>query len=421
MWFFNLYYKVNLFDFFKKFAIKKDNIFTHNMENTKTKPVVLVEGFKGDCCGQGPGSYIGTAYNYVLTRMALAGKIDLICTDLGEPKNIRGLPPLKQTLAWIRDGKIRYFDKNNLDDYKRYENLKDIDFAFIVTWNRTHSEIAKGLLGKAKKIFVEKPLDVSLRSGYSLGEKQRDYPENMVFGFDHYLAKVYPLLLEIKKSPELIGEVREVTFHVLEPIGIPTHRIEALNEGMVYDILCHGIALAGGVLSANTSPNLKLLKDFKLNKAVGAKFADSPIRGDTFSEAEFEVSKSGKSIRVNTCGGKLVGWSIDWSLEVEGSKGRIFGEIDRSKYRVFDLNGKLVKEGRLLENCYQDFLESIITEGNNPLTAPGVFPFEVAQEILSIVDEVELNLKPTGDLPIYRPSSTLEEIREIIRKKLEAC
>ena len=68
------------------------------------------------------------------------------------------------------------------------------------------------------KIFIEKPfqdIDLKKAEGFKdeiLKEKKKD----AVFGFDHYLARSYPFLKNVKENISKIGGINKIEFRTLE-------------------------------------------------------------------------------------------------------------------------------------------------------------------------------------------------------------
>ena len=113
------------------------------------KKVVLV-GFKGDCAGR--------HYNKTLIKMALRGKIDLICVDFGIPKNILESPAMEEMKKLVKERVVQYIDLNNPRDIKKYRRLSKIDAAFIATPDVTHCLVARDFLKKNEEDFYRKTI-----------------------------------------------------------------------------------------------------------------------------------------------------------------------------------------------------------------------------------------------------------------------
>jgi len=371
---------------------------------------VVLSGFKGDAAGR--------HYNQILLEMAEKGKIELICTDFGQPKNVLDKPPVEEIERLIKSRKVRYLDLENPADYQEYKNLSDIDVVFIITPDITHCQVAKDFLGKAKRIFIEKPLDAILRNVKVL----EDFPnvKKVVFGYDHYLAKSYYFQVKTDQwlKKEIIGDLTEIEFRLLEPDVIPPHRIKALDRGMIYDFFPHGLAVVAAIPSPFAYPDTGILKRIKLNRVLVAKYRRCKITGTSFVKIDFEIPYKRKSIFCQAIIGKGVGKEFEKSLRIGGSKGEIFVDIQNYHYSIFDEKQKKIKEDTLLYNYEKAFLSAALDFEKSVSQIPGALPFEAAKEILYILDEARWRSEPRGRPPIYKVGTPAAEIIELIKKNL---
>lgn len=372
------------------------------------KKVVLL-GFKGDGCGKN--------YNRVLLELAEKRKIDLICVDYGLPENVLGQPSLQEMEKLIKERKVCYLDLENPSDVESYKNVSEIDVIFIVTPDITHCQVAKDFLGKAKRIFIEKPLDAILRNVRIL----EDFPgvEKVVFGYDHYLAKFYPF--EVKTNEWLkegiIGKLKKIEFRLLEPGKIPSHRLFALDRGMIYDFFPHGLAVIVATPSQFAYPDLAILKRLRLLRVLVAKYFGCKISGVSFVKIDFEIPYKG-NIFCQAIIGKGVGKKIEKTSRIIGSKGEIFVDIPNFHYTILDEKGKKVKEDKLLYDYSKEFLLATLDFKKKLSQIPGALPFGAAKEILYILDEARWKSEPRGKPPVYKVDSSVSEIEKIIQKKL---
>ncbi len=373
------------------------------------KKVVLL-GFKGDGAGK--------HYNRVLLELAEKGKIDLICVDYGIPENVLGKPSLKEMERLIKDRKLRYLDLQNPADLENYKNLSELDVVFIVTPDITHCQVANDFLGKARRIFIEKPLDAILRNVRFL----EDFPKvrKVVFGYDHYLAKTYPFQVKTDAwlKEGVIGDLREIEFRLLEPDIAPPHRIKALDRGMIYDFFPHGLSVAVATPSRFAYPDPAILKKVRLIKVLIAKYFGCKTNGTSFVKIDFEIPDRGRKIFCQAWIGKGVGRDFEKTLRIIGTKGEIFVDIKNFHYAVLDEKGKKIKEAKLLFDYERAFLTAAIDFKKTLSKIPGALPFESAKETLYILDEAKWRSEPRGKSPIYKVGSSASEIEKIIKTKL---
>jgi len=374
------------------------------------KKLVLL-GFKGDCAGR--------HYNETLIKLALQKKIELICVDRGQPKNILKNPSLEEMQKLIKERRIQYLDLQSPKDFKKYTNLSNIDVVFIVTPDTTHCEISQGFLGKAQRIFIDKPLDAILRNVRKL--ETFSGVEKVVFGHDHYLAKFYPFQIQIDKwlNQGIIGKVQKIEFRLLEPSIIPHHRIAALDSGMIYDLFSHGVSVVAAVPSKGAYPDLEILKKLQVLKVQVAKYLKCRIKGCSCAKVEFEIPVKGKSVFCQARVGKGVGKNFDKILKIIGTDGEILVDIDKYDFIISDRRGKKVKEGKLSQDYAQAFLSAAIDLQKPLYQIPGIIPFEAAKEILFILDEAEWKREPKGKFPRYSVGSSIATIEATIKDKIK--
>lgn len=369
------------------------------------KKLILI-GFKGDCCGR--------HYNETLIKLARQRKIELICVDYGKPKNVLGTPSLKEMMGLIKEKKIQYLDLEKPKDLKKYQELSGVDVVFVVTPDIIHCKVAQEFLGRAQRIFIDKPLDAILRNV----RKLESFPkmENSVFGQDHYLAKFYPFQVKIDKWLDrgIIGKVKKIEFRLLEPPVIPPYRISALDAGMIYDLFSHGIAVVAAVPSRGAYPDPRILRELQILEVKIAKYFKSKIKGCTYAKVKFTIPIKESRIPCEARVGKGVGKEPEKILKIMGSEGEISVDIEKFSFIISDPKGKRIKQGELFQNYSEAFLLAA-ADFEKPLSQiPGAMPFAAAKEILFILDEAEWRKEPKGKFPRYPVGSPFKKIEAVI-------
>lgn len=377
------------------------------MKSLKKKVVLL--GFKGDCSGR--------FYNKILIQMALQGKIELSCVDFGKPKNVLKIPPQEEMEKLIKKNKVQYLNLENSNDIKKYNNLSNVDAVFIAVSNVNHAKCARDFLGKAKRIFIDKSLDASLRDVRLI----ENYPkvEKIIFGYDHYLAKFYPFQIQTNKwlNQEIVGKIKKIEFRLLETSPIPLHRIRSLDSGTIYDLFSHGLALITTIPSKLAYPDLKILKNLRLLNVEVAQYSRCPIKGCTFAKIDFEIPFNDEYIFCQSRVGKGVGKIPEKYLKVIGTKGEISVDIDKFKFSIFNSRKKIIGTGSLDPNYAKTFLSAAIDFRKVLRQIPGAMPLKVAKEILFILEEAEAKQEPSGNYSQYPLGSSVSEIESIIKRK----
>lgn len=371
---------------------------------------MILSGFKGDCCGRN--------YNKTLIKMALEKSIELTCVDLGEPKNILGKPSLKEMMRLIREKKVSYLDLEKPEDIKKYKKIKDVDAVFVATPDFLHAKVAQDFLGRAKRIFIDKPLDSILRNVRMI----EFFPkvENIVFCYDHYLSKFYPFELKTDQwlKEEIIGKVKKIEFNLLEPIIIPRHRIVALDAGMIYDLFSHGLAVITAIPNKWAYPDLENLQKLKILEVMVGKYKGCRIHGCSYSKIIFEVPLGNAFVPCEARVGKAVGKKFEKTLRITGSKGKIIVDIENYRYKIVDSVGREIREGKLIYDYAQHFLSTAIDVKNPVYKIPGAMPLNAGKEILYILDETDWRKKPKGRIPTYPIGSSVSEIEKIIESRM---
>jgi len=374
------------------------------------KKIVLL-GFKGDCSGRN--------YNKVLFEMASAGKINLICVDFGVPKNVLDIPKKDDVLKLIKSGRISYLDLKKSEDVEAYKKLDDIEVVFVVTPDITHCRLAADFLGKAQRIFIDKPIDSILRNVRSI--EGFSGIEKTVFAYDHYLSKFYPFQLKTDQwlKEKIIGDVERIEFRLLETSSIPRHRVSALDRGMIYDLFSHGLAVVVAIPNKWAYPDNENLRKLKIEKVSVAKYAGCKTHGCSYAKIIFSVFMGDRFIPCEAVVGKGVGQFPEKNLKIVGSQGEIVVDINKYDYHIAKSNGEAITGGNLVHDYAGSFLSAATDLQKQVFEIPGAMPFDAGKEILFILDEAEWRRKPEGKMPNYPVGSSVEAIERIINNKLK--
>lgn len=295
--------------------------------------------------------------------------------------------------------KAHYLDK--IKNKKSYERLSDADYVFIVTPDRFHCDIAESWLGRLKqhgRIFIEKPLDASMQRAKKLKKKVSD--SDIIYGVDHYLAKIHPFLQNKIGYLEEIGQIEKIKICILESSDISENRTKSLEGGMIFDLFSHVLPLLSGVL------NLKHLSTvIKLDEVKAAKYSGTPIPGETFSWIKFHSD----DVEIEAMVGKSVGTSNDRFMEICGSEGEIHLDFDKAKFFVFNSHNCIKEQRNLNSQHIESFLEEIL-QGREPLSVPGVLSFDESFETLLVLDNIKKRIERVSE---YRKN---EPISDILKK-----
>jgi len=360
---------------------------------------VILEGCNGEWAQE--------SYLPALIRKAAGEEIELWAVDIeGEIK----LSSPKIEKDWrIAHSKNRGCYLNKSKDTENYGGLHNADYVFVVAPGRFHSEIAISWLDRLApegKIFIEKPLDASLGSALKLKEKieEKEKVKESIFAFDHYLARAYPFLDDSAHYLKKIGGMEKIEFHVLEASGISPKREKTLDKGVIFDLVCHVLALVCAVVSRDLTCSAGKLQSVKLKGVKAARYTGCPISGETFAWIKFMVNND---IQVISVVGKCVANSEDKFMKLYGANGNITLDFVKDEFSVLDLQEGLIKQGKLNSKHVGTFLENVLQGGEYPLLIPGVVSFKTALDILKILDEAK---KQIDTMPEYRCNESISEI-----------
>lgn len=362
------------------------------VELTCSKKKVVLEGCNGD--------WSQKRYLPFLAEKAKKGEIELWALDI-EPQ-IR-LSTSKVANLWRIDqnqNKAYYLDK--IQNKQSYERLSDASYVFVVTPDRSHCEIAEFWLERLSrhgKIFIEKPLDASIRRAREL--KRKIGERHIVYGFNHYLGRAYPFLQHKDVYLEKIGQIKKIEFHILESSGIPLNRAKSLDKGVIFDLFSLALPLINAVLSLKCSPAA-----VKLEEVKAARYVNAPISGETFTWIKSHVG----DVEVESVVGTCVGISDDKCMKIHGSKGQIKLDLLVDEFFIFDSQDSRKEQGNLNPKHVESFLEDIL-QGREPLSAPGVLSFDAAFEILFILDQVKKRIRKVSE---YQAMEVTSEILKML-------
>ena len=362
--------------------------------------MVILEGCNGEWAQE--------RYLPVLIRKAAGGEIELWAVDIEDSIKL-GTSEIEKDWQIARS-KNRAYYLNKDKDTQNYRGLSNADYIFIVTPDQTHCQVAEFWLERLNlkgKLFIEKPLDAYIKAALRLKEKIEGKREKeAVFVFDHYLANTYPFLQNKASYLGEIGEIRKIEYNILEPFGIPQHRVKTLDKGMIFDLFCHVLALVCAVVKQNLTCSETKLRAVQLEDVKAAQYAGCPISGETFAWIKFRVNRD---VEVVSAVGKCVGTCEDKFMRLYGSNGNIKLDFVKDEFSVFDSQGSQRKQGRLNSKYVESFLEGVLLGKERPLLVPGILSFDAALEILTILDEAKQQI---GKMPEYRCNESVSEILE---------
>lgn len=336
------------------------------------------------------GEWAQERYLPFLVTEAAKGNIELWSVD-EEPDMKLGDP--RVDVLWQdaqNRGNACYLDKIRNRGF--YEILSSVDYVFIVTPDRCHCGVAEFWLSRLSpkgKVFIEKPLDASIGKAERLQEKIRN--KDVVYGFDHYLASLYPFLRRVRQYLARIGEIESLEINILESDEIQQHQVQTLKEGMILDLFPHVLAVSAAVVKRKLAPTEDILTKAKFKKGARAKYKDWPFPSETCARIEFVVGDKEVTGRV----GKGIGKKPEKRMVIHGADKRKI-DID---FQTYSVDGK---DGDLESKHVESFLEAVLA-GSSIDSAPGVVSFGAAFATLKWLSGIrgKINMEPDYAIGTY--------------------
>lgn len=311
---------------------------------------------------------------------------------------------------------------NKYTQINRYFALSNINLVFVVTPPMFHIELAKfwlPKLAKDGKIFIEKPLDDSINKAEDfrnvITKKER---QNMIYGFDHYLARAYPFLKDKARYINGIGGIEKIEFRILENSPILLERMQTLNSGIILDLFSHVLSVVSATLSQKPLCTAEFINNVSIDDIFKAKYHDSPISNETFAQIGFTVN----GIKIDASLGKCVGSSEEKSMILNGERGQIILDFSNDLFYKDTISNESCL-GTLNPNHVETYLEKVLEldKKGTPLLIPGVFSFDTALKILEKSEEAKNKIDNTitNKMPEYQCGASLEGILKLAKKEIK--
>jgi predicted dehydrogenase len=326
----------------------------------KTIKKVVVAGCKGEWAQQ--------QYLPYLLNKAVKGEIELWGVDRGDKYETDSQGIFSKKWAAAENcGRVRYL---NIAD-KHFNALipNEIDLVFVLTPDDTHCSTAEfwfPRLSEEGKIYIEKPLDVKIEDAQRLFAQAGSTAK--IFGFDHYLVRIRPLLKKINALAMANGGVKSLAIHILEPNPVKKNRTETLKHGVIFDLYSHVLAVLPALLTEDKAKIAWKINDIEINEVKSLKYAEWQYKSETWARIQLKLDDIEGEAEV----GKGVA-KLDKHLKI------IFRN-NKSKYFNLAKNAK----ARLIKT----YLEAVL-QGNKAEDIPGVLDSNAAFEILKKLVETK--------------------------------
>lgn len=298
---------------------------------------------------------------------------------------------LKKRRAFIKHIRswATYLDKSTNTGRSKYQRLTT-DVVLIATPDDTHVSLALSWLrriGSCKQIYIEKPLDCSLRSARTL-EYYAKFSDVSVYPIDHYLARALPLANAatiLGLLDKIGGKLTRVDYYLLEnhakahtgPIEA-RGRTETLKHGVILDLFPHVLAIVNlfGKIETIEVEDIKIAQ-YTFDTEDGC-VMETAIPKETFAQIKFSMKaleKKGGNFSVNSVIGKgisgsekfpeLIGSNLK-TIELSGTnKNRIVIDLGvKGTVEVRNNKNKSIDFGpNLIEDPYEAIVSKIVNNG----------------------------------------------------------
>jgi predicted dehydrogenase len=317
--------------------------------------------------------------------------------------------------------------KDTVFRLKRIENNRrsmlphNVEAVFVVTPDRTHCEVATYWLGRARRIFVEKPFDTSTERIRELCDRLRSQNSSEVFAVDHYLVRCnqaasedgYFLrrLLAEGDAGEPLGDISAFEFRMTEPPAKDytslRERALSLQTGMIFDMASHALPVL--------SPFIDIMKPMKLTAiwaGVSNGLQDIIFSGaETFSAArvECQARRTGQHVTGEIVIGKDVGDRAEKFLLLEGPAGKV--RFDLLNYHVYHERpgGDKIPLVPLQQDWVRFFLKEVM-EGRTPMAVRRFQP-EGALRVIEFLETWRQSIQRAEPLANHQRGSSLSSLR----------
>lgn len=340
----------------------------------------------------------------------------------------------KRFVKSIKDWAI-YINKSTRRGLKEYKKL-NADVVFIATPDYTHIDLVLDHwlepVGRCQRIFIEKPLDVSL-------DKARDLlsriPENdpKVRALDHYRARMLPIIISPLQYTHILkdlgGRITGFNFYFLEDgsdglrsVGPIENkgRANAVQHGLIMDMMPHVPAILSnfGIVDSIRVLGVRAGRYTFTDKDGTVK--DAAIPNETFGHVKFSFRGFDlKPIIGEAFVGKGIGGSHVLEmrgavklLELHGKNGNKYhfdlrSSNDGGKVTLIKKSKSKKSKRFYLTELYRDAYGTLIKkvveqrlENSDDLLWFDM-PVELAKNILISIEEMRHPLKKVNLLPTY--------------------
>ena len=374
---------------------------------TQEKPLVVLIG-PGDCASREELLH--------LTKMMLAGQIDLVVIGKGPFETIRKDIWKKNDVPFIEDllregfDHLSYIDIDSPTASGKILVLQTLNprLVHITTPNNTHIPLiyqwSSALVKRRGIVTVQKPLTSDLNEALAIQQAfSMKITSSNVFGFDHYASKVYPCFVNgmAQTLRSLVGNIKTIQMRFLEQYCVTLHRAYTLQGGMTEDWGAHVFALLGIFADWSTTPSFETLDTVEFSRVHRGRYPGAPIEGDTYFWAQGKVM----DIPFDVMAGKGIGDASEKWARIIGDQGTLLINFDTNQFMIED-NPAFQPQSTNKAHT-ETFLKAILLEGKRPEEAPGVHSIKSAAKIVVLIHGLQ---KAAPKLFAYIPGAYVKGV-----------
>jgi predicted dehydrogenase len=313
------------------------------------------------------GEWSQKHYLPFLLKEANNGRIKLWATDIHADVNLDNHNIFNLWRFAENNGDACYLDMTKIKNPK--DVPENIDYVFVVTPDRTHCEVAEIWLSRLNhkgNIIIEKPLDISIEAAMKLKDELGD--NHSIYVFDHYLAQLQPILVDLRSISRKNGELESMEIKIIEDLKIPDSKKETLKYGMIFDLFSHVIISSAALAKKKSNSIADTLQTAKIISVKRAKYKGWVYDSETWSYIKYEIGDK----MVNSYVGKGVGNKQVKHIIISGQN---------KKYYTFKFNPK--------SKPVEQFLTRILDGDKIDSDIAGLITFESALKILRLLHETK--------------------------------
>ncbi len=231
-----------------------------------------------------------------LLELSTTHAAQLVFVDIYDREQVKQIPPENASFFNVSRGDERY-------QLRKYLWSHPLTHIFVANWPPQHlltafkfSEICPG-----GQIIISKPMDINLPLIETVASGVWPDITNKIFVHDHYRNKgaIEPVFQALPNLIDIYGRVRDFEFYLIECKTVEDEkRLEALNEGVIFDLASHLFAIVQLFFLDSPNPALaipELVLDtvsLEMRSVARARYANCQIENsnaETFAAIELKI------------------------------------------------------------------------------------------------------------------------------------